>query len=492
MKKIITITIIISLIIPLSCSKQQKGENELIFAIENEITTLDPIKTKHIYDLQVIGQIYNGLIEINEKNQIVPALAENWSTTDYKTWKFKIRNNVLFHDNSKLKPSDVLFSFKRILSKESNSAWILSDVIKNFKIIPPDTFVIELNKPDPHFLHRITSPLFSIVPETIKNLKEFGSNIAIGTGPFKLLQKTDNEIILIRNENYWEKTNGNVSKLKFVTIKNDQIRLSELKAGKISVMYLPLHLAPTITKSPEINEKFQISSFPTFNIHFIGFNTKKLNIHIRKAINLAIDRNEITKIATSNLAIPNPNPLPTPLWTTKETNPFNPEEAVKEIKMAKPPHELQLLVHDKYNSPIIGELIQNQLKKINLNITLKQVDFNTAIDFILKDKSDLYLMFFEFVFSSPEPILFNLFHSSKIPVPNFWKLNNKEIDQLLEQLNKPNNQKILQEIINKINSNPPLAPLFTLNANIIYPKYIQNISINPHNIAMLKKVKIQK
>jgi ABC-type transport system substrate-binding protein len=491
MRKLSILLILIAFIPFASCKKAEKIETQLIYGIENEITTLDPIKTRHIYDLQVIAQIYDGLVKLNENNQITPSLAQSWTTTDFKTWKFKIRNDVYFHDNTPLKPSDVLYSFKRILSPESNSAWILSDIVKDFKIIPPDTFVIELNKPEPFFIHRITSPLFSIVPENSKNIPNFGSEIAIGTGPFKLLKKTETEITLTKNEKYWKKTNGNLSIVKFITIKNDQIRLSELKGGKISLMTVPLTLAPVITKSPELQEKFQISSFPTFNIHFIGFNTSKLDQHLRKAINLAINRTEISKIATFNLAIPNSTPLPAQIWNIKENDIFNPNEAIKELKLSKSTPKLELLIHDKYNSQAIGELIQNQLKKINLNITLKQTDFNTAIDYILKDKADLYLMFFEFVFSSPEPILFNLFHSSKIPVPNFWKLKDKQIDKLLEDLNKPNPENLIPKIIDKINSNPPLVTLFTLKSSIIHPKNIKNIYINAHNIPLLEEVKIQ-
>jgi peptide/nickel transport system substrate-binding protein len=497
MKKILLPLLILILLVVVgflfySYKEKTSAPKELVYALPNEVNTLDPHKITDVYTAQVLAQMYEGLVGLDKNNQLVPVLAESWSTDDYKTWKFKIRKNVFFHDGTLLKPSDVLFSFQRLSSKDSTLAWLFTGLVKDMRIESPDTFVIELNQPEKFFLNRITHNVIAVVPESIKNMSNFGTEVAIGTGPFKLLKKTDTEIILARNEKYWRKTNGNVSTLRFVVIKNDQVRLSEFKAGRVHLMDVPLSLAQVVNNSPDIQKNFQFSSFPTFNIHFVGFNTKVLDQHLRRAINLAIDRREISRVGTSGLGIPNSSPLPTTFKGLQEGDIYNLEEARKELSLVKSIPKLELVVSDKNNAPVVAEIIQNQLKKIGLDISIKQVDFNTLVDNIIKGKTDLFLAWFELMFSSPEPVLIDALHSSKIPVPNFWKLEDKELDQMLEKLKEPGSENLISEILKRFNGNPPFAPLFTLKTTYIHPKYVKNVYLNGHNLPLLEEIYIEK
>lgn len=489
-KIIFSIIIVVILIAAIFFSyKTQKTQSrELIYALPDDVITLDPIKNPNIYNGQVISQIYEGIVKLDENNQIVPALAESWTTEDFKVWKFKIRKNVLFHDGTKLNLRDVLFSFQRILSKDSNHAWLFAGLVKDMRIEEPDTFIIELNKPEKYFLSRITANWIAVVPEKIKDIPNFGTEIAIGTGPFKLIKKTDTEITLIRNENYWGKTKGNVSTIKFVVIKNDQVRLSELKSGKVNIMELPLSLSQNLR---DLND-LKISNFPTFNVHFIGFNSKELDQHLRRAINFAINRKEIQEAATANLGAINSTPLPTTFKDVKEEDVFNLDEAKKEISLVKSIPKLELMVSDKNNAPIIAEIVQNQLKKINLDISIKQVEFNTLIDNIIKGQTNFFIAWFSYMFSSPEPILFDVLHSSKIPAPNFWKFEDKEMNKMLEKLSEPNTENLIPQIISKFQSNPPFVPLFTLKTALIHSKFVKNVYMNGHSIPLLEEIIIEK
>src|SRR5258708_35497544 len=84
-----------------ACSRSKHATvRELSFATENEITNLDPIKSQEPYSLQVIGQIFEGLVSLDSGNHIVPVLAESWShNQNYTLWQFKIRKGVFFHED---------------------------------------------------------------------------------------------------------------------------------------------------------------------------------------------------------------------------------------------------------------------------------------------------------------------------------------------------------------------------------------------------------
>jgi ABC-type transport system substrate-binding protein len=121
------VLVVVTGLIYSGCKKPTPEEgHELSFAIENELTNLDPIKSQEPYSLQVIGQIFEGLVSLDSQNQMVPVLAESWSNNkDYTVWQFKIRKSVCFHEDDclgaqktrEVTAQDVLYSFQRIVSK---------------------------------------------------------------------------------------------------------------------------------------------------------------------------------------------------------------------------------------------------------------------------------------------------------------------------------------------------------------------------------------
>ena len=464
----------------------------LVFGLENEVTNLDPIKIPNIYALQVAGQIYEGLVGLDKDNHPIPLLAESWNhSSDFTLWKFKIRNRIFFHEDTCFGPKltrdvtaeDVRYSFQRMVSKESSSGFALIDAIKGvqeyqagtsptiagLRVISPDTFVVELVKGEPFFLHRITSPLFCVFPKEAVDLgsEAFGRTKAIGTGPFRLLRRSDAEVVLVKNQKYWGTSNGNLSEIRFAVIKNDQIRLTELKNNKIHMMGVPLSLASAIIQveqgnpiSPALKvplrDSFSASGFKTFNTHFIGLNCEKMDIHLRRAISFAIDREEITKSVTSGTGIVTAGTIPAgllgyqPPYSGDIFNLDSAKVALRKSKYNPRVDKIELFVHEKDNSEQVGQIIQAQLSKIGITVTLKKLDFNSVVGLILKGDARVFSMFIEYVFSAPEPILNNLFHSSKIPVPNFWRYKNAQVDRGLEDLRKIGNREQANQLTQKL------------------------------------------
>jgi len=531
--------VIVSGLLFWGCEKKTHEPTSVVlrFGLENEVTNLDPIKIPNIYALQVAGQIYEGLVGLDEKNQPIPLLAESWTNSkDFTVWKFKIRDGVFLHTDScfgknltrEMAAEDVRYSFQRMVSKESASGFALVDVIKGvpeyqaganqnvsgLRVIPPDTFVVELVKPEPFFLYRITSPLFCVFPKEAVDLGPdvFGHTKAIGTGPFRLVRKTDVEVGLERNPKYWRSISGNLKEIKFTVIKNDQIRLTELRNNNIDMMAIPLSLGSAllevgqqtndlpVLKTP-FRDHFQIDAFRTFNTHFIGLNCEKMDIHLRRAISLATNREEITRAVTSGTGIATPGTIPAGLLGyqppyTKDI--FNIEEAKAELKKSKynpKKDKIEFLVHEKDNSEQVGQILQAQLSKIGLNVTLKRLDFNSVIGLILKGDAVAFSMFIEYVFSAPEPMINNLFHSSKIPVPNFWRYNNPQIDKGLDDLRKLGNRAeanaLTQKLEKQIIDDAPVVFLYQLNNVVIYKNNVTDVAYNGHNIPLFSEVSMK-
>jgi len=169
-------------------SQNKKLQDQLIIGLESEPERLNPITLKDPKTFKIAWQIYEGLLGLNEDGQVIPRIAEKWETKDNKTWVFHIRKNVAFHPSEIfdlpnktrfMTAHDVLYSYTRFCSSESYSSFVLIDSIKGAKdfnakktdsvegltIIDDYTFQIELNKPEPFFINRITTSWIAIFPK---------------------------------------------------------------------------------------------------------------------------------------------------------------------------------------------------------------------------------------------------------------------------------------------------------------------------------------
>jgi len=513
-----------------SCApKTEKLNDQLVIGLESEPERLSPITIKDPQTFRIAWQIYEGLLGLDENGQIVPKIAEKWETEDNKIWTFHIRKGIKFHtseifdtpDKTRVVTAhDVLYSYTRFCSSEAYSSFVLTDSIKGageynarkadsiegLKVIDNYTFQIELNKPEPFFINRITSPWIAVFPketehETFKD--KLGFQIAVGTGPYILISKTDNELVLTKNDNYWDKKSTPIiDKLIFRIIKNDQLRFTELIKEKIDLMTLPNTLFPLVfdndgTLKEKYMHNFTIKPIHTFNTHLIGINLKQVHdVHLRRAMFYGTNRGEMVQQILYGYgeviggAVPPGMNNYIPLYE----NIYNPEKAREELKLSHyDGKEFELLIHDLANSEQIGQIFQKQMNDIGIRIKLVKLDFNSVIGKMIKGDSQLFSMFADIVFSSPEPLLINLFTTAKIPVPNFWNYSNENIDQQLESLRDLNDRKKSvkdsAKIEKMIMSTVPAVFLYRQENVVMYSNKFKNLKINEHNHYMFGKLK---
>ncbi len=520
------LSFIIFLMLTAGCTQMQKPASTVLdYAIENDLTTLDPCHVIDIYAIQVIGQLYEGLVSLDRQNKLIPVLAESWShDPEFRTWTFKIRKGVFFHDNNcfgakktrELVAEDVRYSFQRILEKTSYPSFMLANVdgakefqcgktntVSGIKVIDSRTVEIKLKQAEPHFLARLTSPWMTVYPkEAVENGPgTFGRDIAVGSGPFRLVRRKDTDVLIEKNDRYWRTVDGNLQQVHFRVIKNEQICLSELRNHNISVMRVLLILMPGVmikTKDgfilkPPFDKDFQLAAFPTFNSHFVGFNCDKLDVHLRRAMSLAIDRKEIVKAVAHDSGIVTSGTVPVGLLAYKP--PYsgdisNLEMAKAELKksawnLSKP---IELLVHEKNQSELEGQLIQSQMQKLGIKIVIHKLDFNAVQDRMIKGQTEAVSMWLSYVFSAPEPIL-DIFISSKIPVPNFFRYKSDKFDQLISKAiltsDRQKANQISQAAEKQLIDDAPVAFLFQLNDVFIFRKEISNFYCNGHQVPLL-------
>ncbi|MBC7938160.1 MAG: ABC transporter substrate-binding protein [Chitinophagaceae bacterium] len=220
--------------------------------------TMDPHALALLYHSRVVLQVYESLINRDERFQLEPALAESWQMTAPTMWRFKLRAGVRFHDGTPFTADDAVFSLQRALQPTSQRSFQLKGVTA-IRQIDSLTIEVQLEAPDAVLPEKL--PLVSMMsrawcekngvakPQDFNGKQEtFAVRNANGTGPFRLERyEPDVRTTLRRHEGWWGWAlprgatfgHGNLALASFVTVRSDATRLAALASGEVDLVLDP-------------------------------------------------------------------------------------------------------------------------------------------------------------------------------------------------------------------------------------------------------------
>jgi peptide/nickel transport system substrate-binding protein len=195
--------------------------------------TLDPAKQSNHTDYCRGYMFYNGLTALDGSLTPQPALAEEFTTKDAKTWVFKLRKGVTFHDGKPLTPADVVFSMMRHKDAATASrAKVLAEQIESVSATGPNEVTFRLSSPNADLPVILGTYHFHIVKEGTTDF-----NAGIGTGPYKVKEfKPGVRSIAVRNDNYWKPNRPYLEEIEFVGITDESARVNALLAGQLDLV----------------------------------------------------------------------------------------------------------------------------------------------------------------------------------------------------------------------------------------------------------------
>ena len=221
--------------------------NELKFAFQGTLNSLDPYNLNETFHLSYQGNIYEGLIRRGGDLEIEQALAERWEVLEPTRWRFHLRKGVKFHDGRDFTADDVLFSADRVRADGSD---LKTRIAGDTKVIKVDDHTVDFVTSAPNPIlhvewgtwyimskgwaeeHNAVSPQ-SLVAGSQEN---YATRHANGTGPFKLVSheagvKTVSEI----NPDWWDNANKehNLTRVIFTPIASDATRVAALLSGQV-------------------------------------------------------------------------------------------------------------------------------------------------------------------------------------------------------------------------------------------------------------------
>jgi peptide/nickel transport system substrate-binding protein len=370
----------------------------LNFGLSGNPDSLDPHKTAGTLTFQTIKSIYDTLVGPDMSGKIVPALAEKWEVSaDELVWTFRLRKGVVFHNGDKFNSQDVKASFVRVMDKEIASPRA-SEFAAILSIDTPDehTVIINLKEPAAPFLATLASGWGAILPQAlIASGNDFTAK-PVGTGPFKLKEWVrDNRIVLQKNPNYWMKGLPKLDQVVINIVPERAVQVQGLVSGQLHVSdIIDKDDVPTLESAKEI----QIDKTLTSMIQVMSMNCNHpllKDLRVRQAINHAIDKQKVLDVAYGGGK---------PVGTFMDYSnpyykdftglyPYDPEKAKKLLAEAgvKSDTALEIFIPQNYELHVkAGEMYQNMLSKVGLNVKIKLVDWSTWLSEVYRaSKFDL-------------------------------------------------------------------------------------------------------
>lgn len=416
---------------------QELKKNKISIAMKADPKTLDPQKSIDTMSNKSITLIYDTLLDLDENLNLKPNLAESWERLDDCNVVFHLKKGVKFHNGEELKAEDVKFTLERAAS--SPQTLYLFKPITKVTVIDDYTVQVTTDKPFGALLNNLAAVQGGIVSK--KAVLEYGDdyvNHPVGTGQYKLKEWLPGNRIVF--EGFKDAYQGapNFEELTYLTIPEVSNRMIALETGEVDVAFdIGIMDKETIENSNNL-ELVEVESPALLYLGFDQTNPICQNKKLREAIAYAIDNQTFVDVVFRGSAVAGDSPLPkaSPAYNgnVKKYN-QDIEKAKKLLAEAGYPNGLDIELWCMDDGPRVDMcvIIQDQLKKIGINVEIKIFEFGAYVSKTALPNKELYFLSWNSS-GDGDVALYPLFHSSQHGAPgNRSFYSNKEVDKLLDK-----------------------------------------------------------
>jgi len=440
----------------------------LKWAAQNDVITLDPHSQNHATTNGIMQHVYEGLVRFDKKFKVEPSLATSWQFVTPTQVRFNLRKNIKFHDGSPFTADDVVFSYGRIMQPQGTMQ-IYVQGVKEVKKIDDYTVDLILSGPNPVLLpnlvdFRIMSRVWSAKnrSENVQDFKgkedTYASRNTNGTGPYVLkLWEPDKRIVMEANPAWWDKIEGNVTEVIYTPIKSDQTRVAALLAGDVDLLTdLPTQDVVRLSK----DAKLKVLEGAENRTIFIGMdqfsNELKFSdvkgknpfkdIRVRRALNMAVDREAIRRVTMRGLSIPASIMVAPSVhgWSADldKVAPVNIDAAKKLLAEAGYPSGFSFQLdcpNNRYvNDEEICQALVGMWSRIGLKVRLLAQSMPIFIAKIQNFDHDAYMLGWGVSNFDTNYSLFSLVHTKTAGAAgsfNLGRINDVKLDALIDAIN---------------------------------------------------------
>jgi 4-phytase/acid phosphatase/peptide/nickel transport system substrate-binding protein len=420
----------------------QKRGGSVTVGLELDIPGFDPLKVG-VFDtaaLTAASAIFDTLTYLDDKGEAQPKLAQSWThSDDYKTWTFKLRPGVKFHDGTPFNAEAVKANFDRQKdpANKCRCAFYIA-FINNVQAPDELTVVYNLNDPALNLPALQTIPSSNNVMQSPTAWKTRGDDYnrnPVGTGPYVLKSWTAGDrMVLEKNPDYWNKGRPYLDRLVLKPLPDAQSRFASLQSGEADIVWDDEYDADSIQKA-EKDPKLKVHTYVGSGAQVYAFNTKVApfdDARVRQALVMAIDRKKMSQAITNGLSRPASNPYGEGSWVKCKDDgalPNDIEKAKALLKDYGKPVDFKMLVTATPRGRTIGQVLQQFWKQVGANMEIEQVDQATIVPRAFMRQFQLTPWRIVDL-ADPDPQMYANFRTgSPVALANY---SNPELDKLLE------------------------------------------------------------
>jgi peptide/nickel transport system substrate-binding protein len=311
----LALVVVFALATPAVAQDKPRSGGELIFIVAAEPPSFDAHREETFAMLHPTAPQYNTLMRVDPTDKtgtkFVGDLAESWTVSqDHRTYTFKVRQGVKFHDGSVMTSKDVKASYDHIIfppagvvsSRQSTYA-----SVQSVEAPTPDTIVFRLKHPEASFLAQVASPWNYIYKADIlaKDPHWYEKNV-MGTGPFKFVEYVrGSHWVGKKNPDYWDKGKPYLDGFRAIFIPSASAQVAAIRGERAHIQFRGFTPADRDSLVNALGNKITVQESPwNCSIGITPNEAKKPfdDKRVRRALTLALDRHEGSK-ALSKIAL---------------------------------------------------------------------------------------------------------------------------------------------------------------------------------------------
>jgi peptide/nickel transport system substrate-binding protein len=363
---------------------QAKPDGEVRWALYVTLTPVwfDPGEVVgQLTPFWVLYAIHDALVKPMPGNLMTPSLAESWTLSpDHRTYEFKLREGLKFHDGSPFTAEDVKFSFQR-----AKGAKLLKEKVREIEVVGANRVRFHLHEPFPDFMAfygTLATGAGWIVPKAyVEKVGDEGfKRQPIGLGPYRFVSHTPGvELVMEAYEGYWRKM-PSVKRLVYKVVPESTTRMAMLKRGEVDIAYLlDVPQATDLKRDPALKLAFS-GGIGIFFLDFLDqWDAKSpwADRRVRLAASHALDRQALSESETLGASKPAGNFVPKSFEfaLALEPHPYNPARAKQLLAEAGYPNGFDAgELHQLPPYFSLGEAIVGYLGAVGIRLKMRPME----------------------------------------------------------------------------------------------------------------------
>lgn len=362
---------------------QAFAAKDVVVAVGSNFTTLDPYDANDTLSQAVAKSFYQGLFGLDKDMQLENVLAQSYTVSaDGLIYTIFLRQGVKFQDGTDFDAAAVKVNLDRASDPDNSlKRYNLYKNIDLTEVVDRYTVKIILKQPFSAFINILAHPATAMISPAA--LKKYGKDIGfhpVGTGPYELEAWNQTDFVKVKKfDGYWQKGLPKLDSITWRPVVDNNTRAAMLQTGEAQFAFpIPYEQTEVLKR----NSKLELVASPSIMQRYISMNVTQKpfdNPKVREAINYAINRPALVKVAFAGFATPATGVLPPsiPYSQAYQPWPYDPAKARELLKEAGYPQGFSTTLWSSHNHSTAQKVLQftqQQLAQVGIKVQVTAMD----------------------------------------------------------------------------------------------------------------------